>query len=200
MKPADRDRFMRCLLGCAELYGKEVGEGAGALWLDALQSIPIETIEMAFSAHIRDTSSGKFMPRPADIISQAEGSDGRPDADEAWSLVPHDEHGSTVWTQEIASAFGVCCDLIGDKDSSAARMAFRAAYQREVQEARQRGDPVHWFPSFGRDPSLRAAAVERAMEKGRISASYANALLPAPDHSPKILPAVAKTVKHLTGA
>lgn len=186
MKSADRPRFMRCLLACAEVFAKDVGEGAAAVWWRALERYPIEMVEAGVAAHIADGDRGRFMPKPADIIAQVESMDGRPGAEEAWAMIPRDEQSSVVWTEEMAQAFGVCCDLI-EHDRVAARMAFKDAYEQAVKKARAEAIPAKWTPSLGRDPSLRAAALESAVQKNRMSAAHAAALLPAPEASPNLI-------------
>lgn len=74
MQPSDRKRFAACLLGCAELYGKEVSDAAVKLWWEALKVHDIGAVEAAFARHIRSSdAAGSFMPKPADVIRMIEG-------------------------------------------------------------------------------------------------------------------------------
>ena len=56
-------------------------------------------------------------------------------------------------------------------------MAFRDAYDRILRE---RADPPRWFPSLGRDPQRRTAAIDRAVRAGLLTQQHAAGLLPAP--------------------
>lgn len=199
MKSADRERFMRCLLACAELYGKDVGGGAASLWWSALQSLPIEEVEAGFAAFVKDTTVGRFMPKPADILAHAQAQDGRPGAEEAWALIPKDESTGQVVTDEMMQAYGVCCALLDEGDPIAAHMAFREAYTKAIAAARSNNVPVRWFLSAGRDSSTNVGALETAVTKGRITATYAAKLLPnLATSSPQIAALLSGVAANLT--
>lgn len=118
----------------------------------------------------------RFMPTIADIIDRLPG--GHPSADEAWAMIPRDESESTVWTAEIAQAWGLVASTLDDGDRVAARMAFKAAYDRLVSKARaEKRQPV-WTPSMGTNVAGREAALLEAVERGRLDKSHAAALLP----------------------
>lgn len=91
-------------------------------------------------------------------------------------MIPKDESGSVVWTDEMAEAFGHARELLSDE--IAARMAFREAYMKLVSAARSTGKQAQWSPSFGPDRAGQAAAVEEATRKQRISLEHAAALIP----------------------
>ena len=78
-----------------------------------------------------------------DVVSRLD--DGRPGAEEAWSMIPKNESESTVWTAEMSQAFGVCLGLLDSGDKVAARMSFKETYQRRVSQARENGKKVEWF-------------------------------------------------------
>jgi hypothetical protein len=117
----------------------------------------------------------------SDIIVRI--ADGRPDTEEAWNMLPRDEMASTVWTEEMAQAWGLASQLLEAGDVVAARRAFSEAYAKAVQQARVRRDPVRWMPSLGSDVKGREAVVLDAVRKGRLTATQANALLPPDDLS-----------------
>jgi hypothetical protein len=52
----------------------------------------------------------------AAIIDRLESSDGRPHADEAWSIavVAYDESATVVWTTEMAQAYGIALPLLNN--------------------------------------------------------------------------------------
>ena len=120
----------------------------------------------------------------SDIIVRI--ADGRPDTEEAWNMLPMDEMTSTVWTEEIAHAWGLASPLLEAGDVAAARATFSEGYAKAVQQARIRREPVRWMPSLGSDVKGREAAVLDAVRKGRLTMTQASALLPPGD-----LPALA---------
>lgn len=186
--------LLQAIAVTAELTGTELTKEAARVFADDLTEYPLEQV-LAALKRCRQECRGRMSI--ADVISRID--DGRPTADEAWAMIPRDEDGSTVWTQEMATAFGLCASMIGDRDATAARMAFRGAYERAVKKARDRHEAVHWFPSLGRDPSQRAAALENAVEKGRISAKLASALIPielSPGIAALLAPVAAKLTRH----
>jgi hypothetical protein len=66
----------------------------------------------------------------------------------------------------------------------AARMAFKETYTRLVSQARDKGEPVQWYPSLGQDPRTRDSVLSDAVSKGRLSLEHAQDLsptLPAPN-------------------
>lgn len=106
--------------------------------------------------------------------------DGRPGADEAWAMIPRDEYASVVWTQEIAEAMGVARPLLEEGDQVAARMAFKEAYTRIVEQNKTAGIAPKWYPSLGYDKAGRAPVLAEAIRLGRIDADQSVALI-APD-------------------
>ena len=73
MEANDRKRFVKCLLGCAEVYGREVSENVLELWWGLLKDHPIEAIEGAFARHMKSPDAGQFMAKPADIVKMLTG-------------------------------------------------------------------------------------------------------------------------------
>jgi hypothetical protein len=115
----------------------------------------------------------------SDIIVRI--ADGRPEAEEAWNMLPMDEMTSTVWTEEIAHAWGLASPLLEAGDVAAARATFSEGYAKAVQQARIRREPVRWMPSLGSDVRGREAVVLDAVRKGRLTMTQASALLPPGD-------------------
>ncbi len=87
-------------------------------------------------------------------------------------MIPKTESASCYWTEEMARAYGVCRQLIGD-DLIAARMAFKEAYQDELMQARTNKTPIKWRASFGTDLSGRYDAVSQAKAAGYITQAEA---------------------------
>ena len=163
------------------LYGKGVVATQKAVFFRALERFSFETVKAAFDAHITDAQRGRFAPMPADLIAQIESAraaDGRPDAEEAWSIAVRaaDESATVVWTQEIAEAWGQCKPVMDLGDEVGARMAFKSTYARLLASARATRQPVQWSPTLGYDEARRIDALTTAVVAGKLPAAY----LPAP--------------------
>lgn len=125
----------------------------------------------------------------ADILARID--DGRPDADEAWRMMPKSELASVVWTDEMAQAWGVASPLLDAGDISGARTIFQGLYDKAVLEARIRRDPVRWTPSLGSDIGGRESVLLDAMKKKRLSPGHVAVLLPPDDEQADDAPASA---------
>lgn len=127
-----------------------------------------------------------------DIIERID--DGRPGPQEAWAMIPTSESDSVVWTDEMATAYGVVCSMT---DRVAARMAFIEAYKTTVQKARTESRPVSWRLSPGSDPGNRDKALVEAVNKGRLTPQRAMMLLSQPEEYASRLLAARGDVKTL---
>lgn len=180
MKEQDKPAFAKMLAATLEVYGQSVTRDATSIWWAALERYPLDAVRTAFGAHVQNPNTGRYPPKPADLIAAMNQNDGRPTADEAWSLCPKSEGTTTVWTEETKQAFFQAAYGLIEDDPIAARMAFKGAYDRLVSEARRNLQPVSWEVSLGFDVDSRRPVLERAVELGRISADVAAKLLPAP--------------------
>jgi len=186
MNPGDIDRFTAVWRAAAEIGGNRLSDAAIAIAFRVLSEYSISQVERAIERHLSDPERGRYAIKPADVIEQIRGQscdDGRPTADEAWALAvkSFDESASVVLNDEIGAALNVARVIYQDGDRVGARIAFRAAYERAVSDARANGRPVNWWPSLGQDPSGRRQAVEEAERMGRLPAGTSSGLLPAPD-------------------
>jgi hypothetical protein len=170
----DRVELLKALAVTAELTGTELSEGAARVMAADLEEYPLPAVLAALTRCRRELKSKLTI---AAVMERMD--DGRPGADEAWAMIPPEEEGSCVWTEEMADAYGVAWRLQRDGDKVGARMAFRDAYTRMVAEARVRRIPVKWTPSLGTNPALREIALEDAVRKGRITDKHAAALAPS---------------------
>lgn len=119
-------------------------------------------------------------------LSGARNEDGRPGVEAAWAMCPKDENLSTVWTEEMAEAFGLCRSLLADGEEVGARMAFKESYTQIVARSRQNRIPVKWIVSLGWDRSDRVRALSEAIEKKRIEPKQALGLL-GPEQQDELL-------------
>lgn len=159
----------------AELCGRTFSEPAARVFVADLAAYPEGAVLKALTRCRKEVRGALTV---ADVVQRID--DGRPGPDEAWAQLPKNEGDSAVWSAEMSEAFAIASPLLADGDAIAARMAFREAYKRLCEAARDAGQPVQWTPTLGHDPRGRVAAVERAVQLGRLSAATAQALLPAP--------------------
>ncbi|WP_063582874.1 hypothetical protein [Achromobacter ruhlandii] len=188
MSEDDFDQFAQILDDVAALRQLPTLTARGkALFFQAVSRYPMHLVEKAIQAHLIDPDAGKFktMIQPAHIVAQIEGAaaqDGRPEADEAWSIAMQadDEAVTVVWTDEIAAALAAARPVLARGDEVGARMAFKAAYGRMVIKARVEFRPVRWVASLGHDLAQREAVLQHAVDLGQLPAPHVAGLLPPP--------------------
>lgn len=174
MTESDRERFAAVMLGLAEIFGESMSETRLRGYFAALEPWRIGTVEDMVRAAVR---ACRFFPKPAELIDLAPVTDGHLGPEEAWALVAGlTEDGTVVWTDEIASAYGIAVHVLPDRVG--ARMAFLAAYGRMLAESRRCGSKARWWASLGDDAMGRAAPVEDAVLAGRLSPVQVRAMLP----------------------
>ena len=75
MDNLDKDKFAKLLVGFSvHIYGKETDAFMMDIFWLILKKYSWEKVEQAFFDHVADTERGQFMPKPADIKRQIEGS------------------------------------------------------------------------------------------------------------------------------
>jgi len=151
--------------------GREITDMAMNSMKEALEDFDPSAVERAL---IRCQTECRGHISLADIIQRID--DGRPGPEEAWAMMPKSEDESAVWTAEMSEAYGIISGMMGDR--TAARMAFKEAYQRICGEARAARRPIEWLWSPGFDKNLRAPVLLDAVEKGRLTAMNAMSLAP----------------------
>lgn len=181
MNDADKKPFAEIWGAALQTGGRDASVPMLKLAFNALSGYSFEQVQSALGEHVAKSSHA---PTPADIRAIVEASvpGGRPGPEEAWSIAlgAMDESVTVVWTEEMASAWGVAQPLMQSGDEVGARMAFRETYNREVDESKRRGEPPKWIPSLGHDADSRRSALEHAVERGRLSHSSVEHLLPSP--------------------
>jgi hypothetical protein len=73
MSPSDKTKFIEVLSGVHDFYGKDLSKFALAVWLQACETFDVQQVSKALSAHLMDPERGQFMPKPADIVRQIQG-------------------------------------------------------------------------------------------------------------------------------
>lgn len=182
MDKQDAGQFEQTLNLVLETKGRKPVSGqALALWWNAFKDHSLVDVRSALSEAM--LSSAFFEPGlVADILEKNGAGDGHLDGDEAWAIALNsfDESATVVMTDEIAGALQVARDIYLDGDRTGARMAFRSAYEKKVDQARREGKQAKWWPSLGHDPSARASALEQAVIEGKLLPESVNQFLPAP--------------------
>jgi len=163
----------------AELTGTELSKHA-VLALEAELGRYPEDVALAALDRCRKELTGRLTL--AAIIERINEHDGRPASDEAWATAVRadDENETVVWTDETRRAMSVARPLLELGDKVGARMAFRDAYQRFVNDARADRVPVSWSASLGWDAERRREVLTDAVAYGLLPSSFATGLMPAP--------------------
>jgi len=171
----------KMLAATMELYDRQIGESAVFIWVSTLEKFSLDDIRAALTAHIQHPERGRFAPKPADVIAAMQDRIRIhwQSADEAWAaaLQASDERVTVVWSEAAAKAYADCQPIMASGDSIGARMAFKASYEREMQQAiRELRTPQHTV-SLGHDPVQRVEAVELAVQRGALQHAHGERLL-----------------------
>jgi hypothetical protein len=169
MTENDKREFFAILTSLAEMplmkAPQSVTRTMVSMYFSALSHRSIEDVKTAINLHIRDSERGRYYPSPADIEHQLPAEKNAwLDAEEAWAMCPKDEYVSAPMNDVIGGALLVAQDLIYSGDMVAARMAFKSAYNRLVEEAKAEGKNPKWFPSYGYDKQGRYEAEVKTVE------------------------------------
>jgi len=74
MTEHDFEKFRQGLAGVYGFYDKEINDFALDTWWNALKRFDLPAIIQAFNRHVVNTESGKWLPKPSDIIRMLQGS------------------------------------------------------------------------------------------------------------------------------
>lgn len=148
-----------------------------AMWMNALSCFPAGSVKRSAENYMR---TSKFKPQLADIVQGciAQQPNSWLSADEAWALMPKSEMDSCMLTDETAQAMAAASPLLEAGDRVAARMAFKGAYDRLVEQAKIEGRQPRFFPSLGSDMPGRAAMLGAAVKAGQYPLDSAIGLVP----------------------
>ncbi|MCP1313000.1 MULTISPECIES: hypothetical protein [unclassified Halomonas] len=176
----ESDQVLELVYATAEVLGQEIRPGAAVLIADDLSGYPFGEIRRAL-ARCRAELHGKLTL--AAIIDRLPSANAHLLPNEAWALALRstDEQDTVVWTAEIARAFGVARPVLAGGDKVGARMAFLAAYEREVETAKAEGRQPGWQASLGHDPQRREIVLNEAVTAGKLPAPNVAHLLPPPE-------------------
>ncbi len=73
MTPDEKHKFLDVLQGVHDFYGKDMSKFAVTVWAMACETFDVQQVSKALSAHLMDPERGQFMPKPADIVRQLQG-------------------------------------------------------------------------------------------------------------------------------
>lgn len=169
---ANRHRMMEAIALTAEACGHALSLPAAEMLADDLAHFD-DAVILAALTRCRYELDAPL--RIAEILARID--DGRPDADEAWAMMPIDERVSVVWTEEMAQAWGAAQPSLDAGDAATAQSVFRKMYEKLVLDARIRREAPRWIPSLGLDIIGRETALREAVVQGRASAAQAELLL-----------------------
>lgn len=183
MKPTTEPspELIRACAVTAELLGTSMSEIAAEVFAQDLARYPLQQVLGALARCRREVKGRLTL---SDVISRLD--DGRPGPEEAWAMIPQEEGRSGVWTEEMQRAFGVCYRLLNEGDTVGTRMAFKETYQREVQAARDRREPVKWTATLGHDKAGRDEAQHEAKNRNLLAQGFAALPYEAPEHAPAL--------------
>lgn len=74
MHQSDFDGFVDIIQAVSEQYGKRLSDSVLALYWQGLQDFDLPAVKDALGRHLRNTDTGQFMPKIADIIRMLQGS------------------------------------------------------------------------------------------------------------------------------
>jgi hypothetical protein len=165
MNNSDYEKFSEMWVTAHELSvnGKVLSDSAMYAAFNSLADFDIGDISQALTKHTR---SNKFAPTPACIRGILSAGSNHIGADEAWALAlkSMDENETVIWTQQIADARAIALNVWNEGDKVAARMTFKDAYTRSIENA----PPPKWIICIGHDRDLKVAEVKKAVELGLI--------------------------------
>lgn len=180
MDNKDIESFTNMWTAALETYGKSPSDTQTLMAFAALKKYRFDEIRGALSAHISNSDAGRFMPKPADIIGNIEklNPDGWLSSDEAWAIALDmmDEANTVVVTDQIMYAMPTATQIYNSGDPIGARMAFKSAYDRLLDEARAKGETPHWKPTLGHDPTRRKGAILAGIEQGLLGRDHLNSV------------------------
>lgn len=68
MNNNDVTKFKEQMAGLSHMYDKPIGKQTGEMYWNALKSLSIDEFIIAVTRHVQDVDSGKFFPKPADLL------------------------------------------------------------------------------------------------------------------------------------
>jgi hypothetical protein len=180
MDKTDYPRFSKALISVSKILEprKDFDRDIVEFWCELMKPYRIDALVAALTEY---SKTGKFAPKPADLIEILNSKDGRPNAGIAWGIAldAYDEEETAVWTEEIQKALEASRTLIDAGGEQAGRIAFRDEYNRLVAKAREDLRPIKWVVSIGHDKSRANDTINKAVNNGYLTRDSAQKYLTA---------------------
>lgn len=185
LSDADQDALIDMVVVTAEVMGEQIRPAAAAYMAADLASYPLPVLAKALTACRREVKGRLSL---AAVIERID--DGHPAPNEAWAVAIRaaDEAVTVVWTEQTRDAWTAALPLVEEGDKIAARQAFLEVYARLVKSARAVGGCAVYQPSLGHDASARAAALQLAVDAGRLAHEQVADHLALPPATPAFNP------------
>lgn len=184
MTDQEQERILQLLVATAEVMGTELKPNALMMMVSDLDEYDFHAVTKALTRCRKELSGKLTLKAILDILAPA---GGWLTANEAWAqcLPAADEANSVVWTPEARRAWFVALPILDAGDKVGARMAFVAAYDRNVDQAKNDGRTPNHELSAGFDAEKRLTVVKQAQETGLLAP-------PTPPADQKALPNLSK--------
>lgn len=173
----EKERVVMQLVATAEVMGHELKLSTVMIMADDLAEYDFNAVMIALTRCRKELTGKLTLKAILDILAP---SDGWLSANEAWAqaLLAEDEAVTMVWTAETRKAWFIALPLIEARDKIGARMAFIAAYDREVSQAKAAGLRPQIEVSRGEREDMYLQAVAKAQTAGLLPAPPKQELLP----------------------
>ncbi len=180
MTDHEQEKILQLLVATAEVMGTELKPNALMLMVADLDEYDFQAVTKALTRCRKELSGKLTLKAILDILAPA---GGWLTANEAWAqcLPAADEANSVVWTPEARRAWFVALPILSAGDKVGARMAFVAAYDRNVDQAKNNGRTPQHELSAGFDAEKRLTVEKQAQETGLLAP-------PTPPADQKVLP------------
>ena len=173
--------ILKAVAVTAELTGYPLSEAALDLMVQDLAEYP-EPQVMAALKRCRQECKGRLTLH--EIIQRMDlGDVDHPGPEEAWGMLirfVNDERETGLYTEPMRQAWEACDPILKAGDEVGARMCFLETYRKALKRAVETRNPPKWSLTMGSDAERRKTALQDAVAAKRISADYAQSLLPAP--------------------
>lgn len=175
MEAADRVAFFQLLDDTCDAINmrQPLSSGAKAIMWEDLERYPFDLVRAALAAHRQDTERGQWQPNTAHIehqINRRRRNNWLP-ADEAFARLSFDPGAPLLLNQVTAQAHAIAAPFMEQRrpDLNAARMAFRACYERLVEREKLDRQPPKYFISPAGSQEARDALQQEAASQGLLT-------------------------------
>lgn len=184
MNLQEQERMVQHLVATAEVMGHQITLNAALMMCADLDEYGFQEVMVALTRCRKELTGKLTLKAIIDLLAPA---GGWLSANEAWAkaLPAADDRNTVVWTVESRKAWFVALPLLDSGDKVGARMAFIAAYDREVTQAKAACQTPQHEVSYGDDADLRRMAVTQAQERGLLAPPAREETLALPNLSPE---------------